>query len=77
VPIICNFCNKDFDFEGLPADRPLFCPDCGSPATIIGTSELLARRKGNISAVASDIKSPPPPETSSTDPSEIEKTAPY
>jgi len=77
VPIFCNLCNKDFDFEGLPTDRPLFCPDCGSPATIIDTSELLERKKGNISAITSEIKSPPPAETNPTDPSKTEKTAPY
>jgi transcription initiation factor IIE alpha subunit len=56
-------CSKGFDFEGLPTDRPLVCPDCGSPATIIDTSELLERKKGNISAITGEMKSPLPPET--------------
>jgi hypothetical protein len=77
VSIACNLCSKGFNFEGLPTDRPLFCPDCGSPATIIDTSELLERKKGNISAITSEIKSPPPAETNPTDPSKTEKTAPY
>lgn len=54
-------------------DRPLFCPDCGSPATTIDTSELLRKGKGNISAITNEIKS----ETNPTIPSEIEKPAPY
>jgi hypothetical protein len=72
VPIFCNLCNKDFNFEGLPTDRSLFCPDCGSPATIIDTSELLQR-----DTITSVIKSPPPPEANPKGPSKIEKTAPY
>jgi hypothetical protein len=77
VPLFCNLCNKDFDFEGLPTNKPLFCPDCGSPATTIDTSELLQRKKGNISDITSEIKSPPPAETNPTGPSEAEKTVPY
>jgi hypothetical protein len=76
VPIFCTLCNKDFNFEGLPTNRPLFCPDCGSPATIIDTSEMLQRKKGNISAITSEIKSPPQ-QSNPTGPSRIEKTAPY
>ena len=70
-------CNKDFNFEGLPTDRPLFCPDCGSSATIIDTSELLQKKKGNISAITSEIKSPSPPEINPKGQSETEKSAPY
>jgi hypothetical protein len=72
VPIFCNLCNKDFNFDGLPTDRPLFCPDCGSPATIIDTAELLQR-----TTRTSKIESPPTHKTNPTGPSEIDKTAPY
>ena len=68
-------CNKDFNFEGLPTDRPLFCPDCSSSATIIDTSELLQKKKGNISAITSEIKSPSPHEINPKGPSET--SAPY
>ncbi len=45
VPIFCNQCNKGFDFNNLPPNRPIFCPDCGNPAIRIDTSELLQRMK--------------------------------
>ncbi len=45
MPIFCNQCNKGFDFNNLPPNRPIFCPDCGSPAIRIDSSELLQRMK--------------------------------
>ena len=47
MPIFCSQCNKDFNFEDISADRPVFCPDCGLSATIIDTSELLQKTKNS------------------------------
>ena len=47
MTIFCSQCDKDFNFEDIPADRPVFCPDCGSSATIINASELLQKTKNS------------------------------
>ena len=30
--VFCKSCNKDFLFNDLPSNRPVFCPDCGLDA---------------------------------------------
>jgi hypothetical protein len=56
VPIFCDQCNKGFDFNNLPPNRPIFCPDCGSSAIRIDTAELLQRMK-SVSRIEDRVES--------------------
>jgi DNA-directed RNA polymerase subunit RPC12/RpoP len=77
VPIFCNTCNREFDFDHLPADRPIFCPDCGSPAIIIDKSELLKTRKSGNTSSSNTVKAPTAEIRDHIDPMDKEKTIPY
>lgn len=54
MPIFFSQCNKDFNFEDIPSDRPVFCPDCGLSATILDAAELLKRTKDKDSIKSSN-----------------------
>lgn len=58
MPIFCSHCNKDFNFENIPDDRPVFCPDCGLSATIVDASELLPKTKNSNKSSNSPDTSP-------------------
>jgi hypothetical protein len=75
LPIFCNLCNKDFNIDDLPTNTPIFCPDCGSAATIIDASEVLQRRKNNIDN--SVTLESPKAKTGQVEPLRIKKTKPY
>jgi hypothetical protein len=76
MPLACNLCNKDFNFDALPTDRPVFCPDCGSPAILIDGSELLQRRKRSNTA-SNMVESPKAAKTDRVEPLRINKTISY
>ena len=77
MPIFCSLCNKDFNVDDLPTNTPIFCPDCGSPATIIDTSEVLQRRKNSIDNSSTTLESPTTAETGQDEPLRIKKAKPY
>lgn len=77
MPIFCNLCNKDFNFDDLSANTPVFCPDCGSPATIIDASEVLQRKKNDIDNSSTTFESPATAETGQDEPLRTKKAKPY
>jgi hypothetical protein len=77
LPIFCNLCNKGFNFDDLPTNTPIFCPDCGSPARIIDASELLQRRKNSNIDSSVTLESPTTAKTGQVDPSRTKRTEPY
>jgi hypothetical protein len=77
MPIFCNRCNKDFNFRDLPTNKPIFCPDCGSPATIIDASELLQRGKSSKIDATTTLKSPMTSKIGYADPSKTQGPKPH
>lgn len=77
MPIFCNLCNKDFNFNDLPTNKPIFCPDCGSPATIIDASELLQKRKNSKIDASTTLESPTTAKIGYANPSKTQSTKPY
>jgi hypothetical protein len=76
LPIFCNLCNKIFDFDDLPTNTPIFCPDCGSPATITDAPELLQRKNSSIdSSITSEADTTT--KTGQVEPLRIKRTKPY
>jgi hypothetical protein len=74
--IFCNLCNKGFNFDDLPTNTPIFCPDCGSPATIIDASELLQNKNSSIdSSITSEADTIA--KTGQVEPLRIKRTKPY
>jgi hypothetical protein len=77
MPIFCNQCSKDFNFNDLPTNKPIFCPDCGSPATIIDASELLQKEKNSKIDVRTTLESATTAKIGYASPSKTQSTKPY
>jgi hypothetical protein len=76
LTIFCNLCNKGFNFDDLPTNTSIFCPDCGSPATIIDASELLQRKNSSINSTIIS-ESDTTAKTGQVEPLRIKRTKPY
>ena len=80
VAVQCNSCEKGFNFNDLPTNRPIFCSDCGLPAIIMkyDTSEILQSRKNSANAEVRATPEPSPAaKNEQADPIRIERAKTY
>jgi K319-like protein len=52
--VFCSYCDKQFQFNDLPSDKSVFCPDCGLKATRVKKNDRINRNPLGIRYSSAD-----------------------